>query len=144
MGATEDAASRRPARPGGTRLIVKRVLSPSPASLSARGFAPAALTIGRLSGWFSPSSTLVERCGGAAPRRERFILGFPPRWSGEKSAMFLDRRVLLLIYIGVGIAIAWTHHYFNHLNTWRQILSALLAILLWPLVLLGISLHIHK
>ena len=26
MGATEDAASRRPARPGGTRLIVKRVL----------------------------------------------------------------------------------------------------------------------
>jgi isocitrate dehydrogenase (NAD+) len=27
MGATEDAASRRPARPGGTRLIVKRVLS---------------------------------------------------------------------------------------------------------------------
>jgi len=27
MGATEDAASRRPARPGGSRLIVKRVLS---------------------------------------------------------------------------------------------------------------------
>jgi hypothetical protein len=27
MGATEDAASRRPARPGGTRLIVERVLS---------------------------------------------------------------------------------------------------------------------
>src|SRR5204863_814054 len=26
MGATEDAASRRPARPGGTRLIVKRAL----------------------------------------------------------------------------------------------------------------------
>jgi Na+/H+-dicarboxylate symporter len=64
--------------------------------------------------------------------------------SGEKSAMFLSRRVLLLIYIGVGIAIAWTHDYFNHLGTWRQILSALLAMLLWPLVLLGISLHIHK
>src|SRR4051794_29021268 len=27
MGATEDAASRRPARPGGTRLIVKRALA---------------------------------------------------------------------------------------------------------------------
>jgi hypothetical protein len=26
VGATEDAAARRPARPGGTRLIVKRVL----------------------------------------------------------------------------------------------------------------------
>src|SRR5215210_3938041 len=30
MGATEDAASRRPARPGGSRLIVKRVLCPPP------------------------------------------------------------------------------------------------------------------
>src|SRR4051795_4965252 len=29
MGATEDAASRRPARPGGTSLIVKRALSRS-------------------------------------------------------------------------------------------------------------------
>ena len=58
--------------------------------------------------------------------------------------MFFPRRVLLLIYIGVGIAIAWTHNYFDHLGTWRLILSAILAILLWPLVLLGISLHIHK
>jgi hypothetical protein len=87
---------------------------------------------------------VVKRCGSAAPRRERLVLWFSRRWSGEKSAMFLGRRVLLLIYIGVGVAIAWTHHYFNHLNTWRQILSALLAILLWPLLLLGISLHIHK
>lgn len=54
------------------------------------------------------------------------------------------RRVLPLLYIGVGIAIAWTHHYFKHLGTWRPILSALLAVLLWPLVLLGINLHIHK
>jgi hypothetical protein len=53
-------------------------------------------------------------------------------------------RILLLLYIGVGIAIAWSHHYFRHLGTWRLILSALLAILLWPLVLLGINLHIHK
>ncbi len=58
--------------------------------------------------------------------------------------MFISRRVLLLIYVGVGIAIAWTHNYFDHLGTWRQILSAILAVLLWPLVLLGISLHIHK
>jgi hypothetical protein len=31
MGATEDTASRRPARPGGTRLIVKRALKPDEA-----------------------------------------------------------------------------------------------------------------
>jgi len=53
-------------------------------------------------------------------------------------------RLLALIWIGIGIAVAWTHDYFDHLSTWRQILSALLAILLWPLILLGISLHIHK
>ena len=58
--------------------------------------------------------------------------------------MFFCRRIVLLIYIGVGIAIAWSHHYFRHLGTWRLILSALLAIVLWPLVLLGINLHIHK
>jgi hypothetical protein len=58
--------------------------------------------------------------------------------------MFFRSRILLLLYIGIGIAIAWSHHYFRHLGTWRLILSALLAIVLWPLVLLGINLHIHK
>jgi hypothetical protein len=58
--------------------------------------------------------------------------------------VFFRSRLLALIWIGVGIAVAATHHYFNHLSTWRQILSALLAIFLWPLVLLGINLHIHK
>jgi hypothetical protein len=58
--------------------------------------------------------------------------------------VFFRSRLLALIWIGIGIAVAATHHYFNHLGTWRQILSALLSILLWPLVLLGIDLHIHK
>ncbi len=35
------------------------------------------------------------------------------------------------------------HHYWSHLNTLKQIGSALLATLLWPLLLLGINLHIH-
>ena len=58
--------------------------------------------------------------------------------------MFFGRRVLGLIWIGLGIAIAFAYDYFDSLRTWRQILSALLAVLLWPLLLLGISLHIHK
>jgi hypothetical protein len=49
-----------------------------------------------------------------------------------------------LLYLGIGIAIAASHHYFAHLSTLRQIISAVLAILLWPLVLLGIDLHIRK
>ncbi len=62
----------------------------------------------------------------------------------KKTGVFFRSRLLGLIWIGVGIAIAWTHDYFDHLSTWRQILSALLAIVLWPLVLLGISLHVHR
>ena len=48
-----------------------------------------------------------------------------------------------VIYLVVGVAIAATHHYFEHLSTVKTIVSAVLAVLLWPLLLLGINLHIH-
>jgi hypothetical protein len=53
-------------------------------------------------------------------------------------------RFLGLVYLIVGIAVAATHDYFEKLNTLRLVLSAILAVLLWPLVLLGIDLHIKK
>jgi predicted transporter len=49
-----------------------------------------------------------------------------------------------IIYIVIGVAIAASYDYFERLNTLRQILSALLAVALWPLFLLGIDLHIKK
>ncbi|MFL5944621.1 MAG: hypothetical protein ACJ74C_04170 [Gaiellaceae bacterium] len=52
--------------------------------------------------------------------------------------------VLGLIYVGVGVAIAATHDYFKNVEGWRGVLSAIFAIFLWPLVLLGINLHIKK
>jgi hypothetical protein len=51
--------------------------------------------------------------------------------------------LLTLVYLMVGAIVAATHHYWSHLNTLKQIVSALLATLLWPLILLGINLHIH-
>jgi hypothetical protein len=51
--------------------------------------------------------------------------------------------LLGLIYLIVGIVVASSHHYFKHLGTIKLILSAILAIVLWPLVLLGVNLHIH-
>lgn len=48
-----------------------------------------------------------------------------------------------MVYVIVGAFVAGTHHYFEHVSRWRPILSALLAIVLWPLVLLGISLHVR-
>jgi hypothetical protein len=51
--------------------------------------------------------------------------------------------LLPLIYVVVGAFVAGTHHYFAHTGSVRAVGSALLAIFLWPLVLLGISLHVH-
>lgn len=52
--------------------------------------------------------------------------------------------LLTVIYIIVGIVIANSHDYFDHVDTARQFFSAVLAVLLWPLILLGIDLHIKK
>jgi hypothetical protein len=49
---------------------------------------------------------------------------------------------LTILWIVVGVLVARSHHYLVHLNTARQVGSAILAIVLWPLLLLGISLHI--
>lgn len=52
--------------------------------------------------------------------------------------------LLAVVWLIVGVAVAASHHYFAHLSTVRQIVSAILAVLLWPLILLGINLHIRK
>ncbi len=49
-----------------------------------------------------------------------------------------------IIWILVGVIVAARYEYFEQLGTVRLIISALLAILLWPLVLLGIDLHIKR
>ena len=53
-------------------------------------------------------------------------------------------RLLTLVYVGVGLVIASSHHYLSHIHGWRGVLSAILAVFLWPLILLGIDLHIHR
>ena len=50
---------------------------------------------------------------------------------------------LAVIYLVAGGIVAATHHYWQHLHTLKAIASAVLATLLWPLLLLGVSLHIH-
>jgi hypothetical protein len=47
-----------------------------------------------------------------------------------------------LAYLIIGIVIAASHHYFEHLNSVKPIASAVLAVLLWPLVLFGVNLHL--
>ena len=47
-----------------------------------------------------------------------------------------------VIYLIVGVVIASSHHYLNHASALKPIVSLVLAIVLWPLVLLGINLHV--
>ena len=51
--------------------------------------------------------------------------------------------LVAVIYLVAGGIVAATHDYWSTLNTVKQILSAVLATLLWPLILLGIDLHIR-
>ena len=50
--------------------------------------------------------------------------------------------VVALIYLVIGVLVAIARDYFENLETVTRIISALLAVLLWPLVLLGVDLHI--
>lgn len=48
-----------------------------------------------------------------------------------------------VVYLVVGAVVAATHDYFDHIDTLKQVLSAVLAVVLWPLILIGIDLHVQ-
>ena len=50
--------------------------------------------------------------------------------------------VLFLVYIGLGIFVAQANYYMDNLGSLRRIISLVLAVLLWPLVLLGMDLKL--
>jgi hypothetical protein len=51
--------------------------------------------------------------------------------------------IIGFVYLVVGAIIADSHHYFEHLSTFKPLISAALAVVLWPLILVGVNLHIH-
>jgi hypothetical protein len=62
---------------------------------------------------------------------------------GDGSGDMLKRFGLLgLIYIIVGLVVAWQRNYIT-VHVLKLVLSAVLAVFLWWLPLLGVSLHIH-
>ena len=48
-----------------------------------------------------------------------------------------------LIYFVAGGVVAASHHYWANVHALKPITSGLLATVLWPLILLGINLHIR-
>lgn len=50
--------------------------------------------------------------------------------------------LLFVVYIIIGVVVAAGHHHFEHLDALKPIVSAVLAVLLRPLVLFGVNLHL--
>jgi hypothetical protein len=48
-----------------------------------------------------------------------------------------------VVYLVVGAIVATQHHFFDNLGTLKLIISAVLAIAAWPLILLGVNLHLR-
>jgi len=65
------------------------------------------------------------------------------RYAATTAAPRVGVRWLAALYLIVGAIVAATHQYWSHLHTLRGWGSALLGTVLWPLILLGINLHIH-
>ncbi len=52
--------------------------------------------------------------------------------------------ILGAVYLVIGVLVAASYDYLERLGTIRAVISALLAIVLWPLVLLGFDVDIRR
>jgi hypothetical protein len=50
--------------------------------------------------------------------------------------------ILGVVYLVIGIVVANSKNYFENLDAAKPLVSAVLAVVLWPLLLLGVNLHI--
>lgn len=51
-------------------------------------------------------------------------------------------RLAPLVYVVIGVIVASQHSYYAHLGSLSEVLSAVVATALWPLILLGADLHL--
>lgn len=50
--------------------------------------------------------------------------------------------LLTIAYVVIGAFVAAANNYYDHLGSIERIASAVIAILLWPLILLGVDIRI--
>ncbi len=53
------------------------------------------------------------------------------------------RGLLGFVYLLVGAFVAYSNDYFEHVSNLADVVSAILAVVLWPLVLLDINLMVR-
>jgi ABC-type Na+ efflux pump permease subunit len=49
---------------------------------------------------------------------------------------------LLLVYLVIGVVVAYSENYFDSVERTKQLVSAILAVLLWPLILVGFDVKV--
>jgi hypothetical protein len=54
------------------------------------------------------------------------------------------KTVVLVIYLVLGFFVAQDHYYLQNLDSLGRIISAILAVILWPLVVLGVDLQLGR
>jgi hypothetical protein len=49
---------------------------------------------------------------------------------------------LLLVYLVIGVVVAYAENYLENVDRTKRLLSAILAVVLWPLVLVGFDVKV--
>jgi hypothetical protein len=50
--------------------------------------------------------------------------------------------LLWIIYLVVGVIVAADQHYFEHVDKVVEVIEAAIAVLIWPLLLLGVDINL--
>jgi hypothetical protein len=67
-------------------------------------------------------------------------------WRRGRTTPFFGSGLSTLImaaYLVIGVFVASDHRYFNHVNDVTDVISAILGVVLWPLILADVNLHVH-
>jgi hypothetical protein len=51
--------------------------------------------------------------------------------------------LLFAAYLVIGVFVASDHRYFSHVDSFTDVVSAVLGVVLWPLILAHVNLHVH-
>jgi hypothetical protein len=64
------------------------------------------------------------------------------RGAAYRATSFRIGRLIPVVYLVIGAFVAASHHYYAHAHQLTGVINAVLAILLWPLVLLGVHMNV--
>ena len=59
-----------------------------------------------------------------------------------RATLFRGGWLLPVVWVLIGAFVAASHHYYSHVHQLTGLVDALLAIVLWPLVLAGVHMHV--